>query len=342
MRLSVLMPFRNAASTLPEALESIAAALSQRGSDSWELVAVNHASDDESCDQVTTGPFASLPLRLVHASPELSIGGVLELGRSHCKGIYIARMDADDRMHPRRLCEDVAYLDAHPDVSVVACRIEPFTEEDDAPALPRYAAWQNQILSPDEIAKEIWIEQPFCHPATTFRAKALERVGGYRDGNFPEDYDLFMRLHVSGAHLHKRPEVHHHWRQHQGQSTFRDPRYHRDAFARVKAWGLRDFFSLDKRPFVIAGAGREGGRMARALAEIDLKPRWFFDVSEKKIGSVRHGVDVLSYAQLEEKRDACPELFCIGAVGTSGSGAIVRNRLTQTGFIEGESFVLVA
>ena len=39
-----------------------------------------------------------------------------------------------------------------------------------------------------------------------------------------------------------------------------------------------------------------------AQPEIDLKPRWFFDVSEKKIGSVRHGIDVLSYEQLEEKQ----------------------------------------
>ena len=342
MKLSVLMPFRNAASTLPEALTTIMEAMAECGPSSVELVAVDHGSNDQSAQVIEGQSNSAFHVNLIDASSAPSLAEALELGRHHCKGEYIARMDADDRMDPQRLRADISYLDRHQDVSAIACCIAPFADDQEKPALPMYATWQNGILSPEAIATEIWIEQPLCHPATTFRADALSRIGGYRHGDFPEDYDLFMRMHVAGDSLHKRPEIHHHWRQHQGQSTANDPRYHRDAFARVKARGLRDFFSLDVRPFAIAGAGREGGRIARALAEIGLTPRWFFDVSEKKIGSVRYGVGILSYDQLDDTRRQAPDMFCIGAVGTSGSGAIVRNRFRDAGFIECENFVLVA
>ena len=342
MKLSVLMPFRNAAATLPEALSTISKAALQCAPIPIELVAVDHGSTDESKSCFNATIDEGYRTIIVDASRAASLAEALELGRGYCEGKYIARMDADDRMDSQRLRADMDYLDANQSASAVACCIAPFSDQDEKPALPMYAAWQNRILSSADIAAEVWVEQPFCHPATTFRADALDKVGGYRHGNFPEDYDLFMRLYVAGEALHKRPEVHHYWRQHQGQSTHNDPRYHRDAFARVKARGLRDFFSLHERPFAIAGAGREGGRIARALGEIGLKPSWFFDVNKKKIGSVRLGIPVLSYDKLDEIRQDTPNLFCIGAVGTSGSAAILRNRFQMAGLVEGETFVRVA
>jgi len=180
-----------------------------------------------------------------------------------------------------------------------------------------------------------------CNPACTFRARVLASVGGWRDGPFPEDYDLFLRLAARGAVVEKRPEVHHAWRMHAHNSTKVDPRFARDRHAEMKARALRERFTLDARSVFVAGAGKEGGRIGRALLACGIAPARYFDVSKARIGRRRHGAIVDDAAQLERARAEDPASFVIGAVGTSGARGVLREALTRAGYVEGTSFVVV-
>lgn len=332
--ISVVMPVKNAVSTLAEAADSV---LMSRGVE-LELIVVDHGSVDASMRVVPD----SRAVRNVFVSGDKPFADALNAGVAACRADVVARMDADDRMHPDRLRADLAALALEPDLDVVACRVEPFPAEDTSDNMRMYVRWQNAQLTPEDHAREIWIEQPLCHPAATFRRRALEDVGGYRAGDFPEDYDLFLRLVARGGRVRKRPAVHHGWRQHGDMSTRNDPRYSRDALARAKAAALLERFELFQRPVFIAGAGKEGRRIGRALAEHKVAAVRWFDVAADKIGRVRRGAPVVPADTLAVERARHEGVFLIGAVGTSGARGAVRAALHEAGFVEGEDAVVVA
>lgn len=331
------MPARDAGATLARAMRSVRASRDV----ALELVVVDHASTDETRVLAEDAARHDPRVRVIAAPRALGLGGALTLGLADCRAPLVARMDADDVMHPARLAEDVAYLAANPHVDVVACRARLFPARAVGQGMRAYVAWQNAVLTADDHAREVWIEQPVCHPACTFRKRVLEDVGAWRDGPFPEDYDLFLRLARARAVVEKRPAFHHAWRVHANQATRTDPRYARDRHAELKARALRDRFALVERPVFVAGAGKEGGRIGRALIACGVAPARYFDVSPARIGRIRHGAPVDDAAELARAREESPESFVIGAVGTSGARGIVRDALMRAGYVEGASFVVV-
>lgn len=334
---TVLMPARDAGRTVGTSLASVLSSEGVR----LEVLIVDHGSVDDTA--VIAASAARLgSVRILRVAREVPFAEALEEGRRACATPVVARMDADDLMHPRRLARDLELLRQKPHVDVVACRVRPFPLHNLGAGMRMYVAWQNSVLASEDHAREIWIELTVCHPSATFRNDVVTRVGGYRHGDFPEDYDLFLRLLASGAVVEKRPEVDVAWRQSLGSATRMDPRYTRDGLARAKVDAMVKRFSLRERPVFIAGAGKEGGRIARALSSWDVAPARFFDVSPKRIGRLRYGAPVVDSRLLEGERRAHPGAFCIGAVGTSGAREIVRGALVAAGFHEGEDAVVVA
>ncbi len=260
----------------------------------------------------------------------------LEQGRALCRAPFIARMDADDVMHPLRLAEDVGLLRSSPALAGVSSRVKVLPK---ASTLMRgYVGWQNSILTTSEHFKERWIEQPLCNPATTWRADVVEAAGGWRHQPWPEDYDLFLRLMSRGCDVIKRPVIRHAWRQHFGQLTrTTKARKSRDALAACKVHHLVPSFSLSTKEVLVLGAGKEGRRISRALRAVGVNVAAFVDVDVKKIGRQVHGVTVMA-----ELPVAGGDRFVVGAVGTSGARGPVRGLLHDRGYVEGADAVVVA
>ena len=107
-------------------------------------------------------------------------------------------------------------------------------------------------------AREVFVESPVCHPTFAMRTAVLRQLGGYREGPFPEDYDLVLRIHRAGLGIRKLPFVGLSWRHADGRLTFRDPRYSVDAFRELKITHLLPILGLETRPIVLWGAGRDG------------------------------------------------------------------------------------
>lgn len=185
----------------------------------------------------------------------------LELGRRHARGEWIARMDADDRCPPSRLSEQLAHAEAT-GAQVVPCQVRPF------PAGRRaFAAWQNSLLSHQQMAQERFVEVPWFHATAIFRPDALARVGGWRSGDFLEDYDLVFRLFAAGVRQEKLPAVRYRWRIHPGQITARWPL---DKVREQKA----SWLDLPGDAYV-AGTGRSLQQWAALLAlpAVEFDPR---------------------------------------------------------------------
>lgn len=107
------LPFYNSASTLSSALRSV---LCQTFTD-WELILINDGSDD-------AGPDIARSI----TDPRVTfIDGAMNLGLIHrlnqitelARGEYLARMDADDLMHPERLARQMEVLRSRPEVDLV-------------------------------------------------------------------------------------------------------------------------------------------------------------------------------------------------------------------------------
>ena len=121
---SVLLPFHNAATTLGECLDSIQA---QTLGD-FELLAVDDWSSDSSNALVHQRAIGDRRVRLLR-NPGRGLVDALNFGLSAARAPLIARMDADDRMRPRRLALQCHYLRQHPQVVVVGAQVRLFPSQ---------------------------------------------------------------------------------------------------------------------------------------------------------------------------------------------------------------------
>ena len=118
--LTIGLPVRNTAPFLEDALRSI---LAQTFSD-WELVAVDDGSADDSAGILQR--LKDPRVRVAVDGRHRGLGARLNQIISLAAGKYIARMDADDLMHPERLARQIEFLGQHPDVDVAGCGLISF------------------------------------------------------------------------------------------------------------------------------------------------------------------------------------------------------------------------
>jgi glycosyltransferase involved in cell wall biosynthesis len=331
-RVAVLMPVYNGEATIEAATRSV---LEQTFSD-WSLIVVDDGSTDDSIAQLTSVAGSETRIRVLRQE-HLGLVSALNLGLSQVGGAvdYVARMDCDDVMHPVRLDRQVRMLDTHSELTLVSCKVR--IEPEDS-GLSAYVDWLNGLETPQDIARNLFVESPVCHPTVMCRAAALRHIGGYRDRGWPEDYDLWLRFAEAGALMAQVPQILHTWCDSKSRLTRTDPRYSAANFTRLKAHFLARRWSRGR----IWGAGRDGKRLARALEAEGMTIDAFIDIDPRKIGGVRRGtVPVIGPADLHRLHAEAP-LPIITAVGIPSARQIIRGELKAMGMAEGTDFVCAA
>ena len=265
--ISVLLPFYNAADTLPAALDSV---LAQQGP-TFEVLAIDDGSDDNSADIVHDIAARDPRLRLIR-SDGAGIASALMAGLQKTRAAYIARMDSDDLCLPNRFARQFDMLKKDESLGAVGVQVEAFPRQAVGEGLKQYVEWQNALITPQDHLLDLFVEAPLCHPSVMMRRSALLTVGGYRSGNFPEDYDLWLRLVEKGFRLAKVPHPLFRWRQRPGRMTFSDPRFSRSNFRKLKAEYLARRLREEQRDITIWGAGPNGKRLSRARNITAFKP----------------------------------------------------------------------
>lgn len=333
---SVVLPVRNAAATLPAALESLRL---QRDAD-FEVVAVDDGSTDDTPALLAafSGRDARIrPVRIPHGG----IVAALRHGLARSRGRYIARMDADDTCHPRRLALQCAYLDAHPHIGLVGCRVAFGGDRLRHGGYARHVDWINTLLDPADIALGRFRESPLAHPSVMFRAHLPDLHGTYRNGSFPEDYDLWLRWLDAGVAMAKLPDTLLTWNDPPGRLSRTHANYAETGFYALKGLYLSRWLARHNphHPEVwIVGAGRASRRRARPLMEQGIAVRAWIDIDPRKIGNRVNGLPVLGRKDMP----APGRGFLVAYLAGHGAADALAQFLTGAGYMPGRDYMLAS
>jgi glycosyltransferase involved in cell wall biosynthesis len=342
-RVSVLLPVRDAGRTVARALTGVCA---QTLAD-WELIAVDDGSIDETRRILEAAAKADPRIRIV-VRPREGIVAALNAGLELAKGNFVARMDADDEVHPERLAEQVAFLDApaNHDVGVAGCLVEHGGDPSVTAGYALHVAWLNSLVTADEIALNRFVESPLAHPSVMFRRELVEFHGGYRDGPFPEDYELWLRWLDAGVRMAKVPRVLLRWNDPPERASRTDPRYSPEAFFATKApwiarWLRRHGLGTgDTRSLLVWGAGRPTRKRAERLAAEGVSIAGYVDIDPRKATTAIGGTG--KPVLLADELPPPSEAFVLGYVSSRGARALVRAALIGRGYTEGRDFLMCA
>ena len=332
--ISILLPFRDAGPWLDECLDSIQA----QSFRDFELLAVDDHSRDGSAARVRRrrdGRFRLLRPR------GRGLVAALNTGLAAARAPLVARMDADDRMHPERLQRQYHALMRDPTLMLVAGRARAFPDALVRDGMRAYLAWQDGLHTPREIARELFVEAPFAHPSVCFRRALVQRVGPYRAGPFPEDYDLWLRAQAAGLRMARLPHTLIDWRESPGRVSRTAAHCSREAFDRLRARYLARWLRRHlptARPLVVWGAGRRTRQRVRHLQQRGWTPQAWIDIDPRKIGNRIEGQPVYPPKWLVSAR---PRPFVLVYVAVHGARELIEAELAGMGYDKGRDFLSV-
>lgn len=326
---SVILPVRDGGVYLVEAVASI---LNQSLRE-IELLVVDDHSEDEAIDGLG---IDDTRLHLLE-NPGRGVAQAFNHGLRHASGRFIARMDADDISLETRLETQLGFIQSHPDIDICGACVEIFAKHDLAGGNQRYQEWLNSCRSPQRIHRELFIESPVPNPTALFRREAIERLGGYRDPDWPEDYDLYLRADAAGMQMAKPEEVLLRWREHGQRLTRTDSRYAIERFQAAKAHFLVTR-RLAGQPLVIWGAGPSGRLMHDLLQAEGAEVRGFVEIHPRRIGRQKRNLPVWPMEQVLHLEQE----FVLVAVGAAGARAKIRAWMNDRERVEGRDYLFVA
>jgi len=333
----VVFPAFNAAETLPETLRS----LTGQTLPDWELAAVDDGSTDGTWDILATAAARDPRIRPLRHPRNRGIVAALDTALAAVAAPLVARLDADDTCLPERLARQVDFLDAHPEIGLVGCRVAFGGDRESQAGYAAHVDWINTLTEAEDIRLNRFVESPFAHPSVMFRRELVDRFGGYRDGPFPEDYELWLRWLDAGVPMAKVPETLVVWNDPPGRLSRTDSRYSLRAFYETKAQYLARWLARHN-PFhpdiVLWGAGRKTRKRAEFLVEHGVRITHYVDIDPRKIGPCIHGRPVLGPGQVPPPETA----FVVSYVGSRGARDDIRQRLAARGYREGRHFILGA
>ncbi len=331
---SVLLPVRNAAATLARAVDSVRRQTLQ----DWELVVVDDGSTDGTRAWLQDAARADARLRLVNPAAR-GLVPALNSGLAAARGMFVARMDADDECHPERLAAQVEFLVTHPGTGLVSCLVDYGGDRAAHAGYALHVDWLNSLVTPEQIALNRFIESPFAHPSVMFRRELAAGHDAYRDGDFPEDYELWLRWLESGVVMAKVPRALLVWHDTPGRLSRTDPRYAPEAFFRLKAAYLARHLRRAGRSEVwVWGAGRPTRRRAAHLLAHGVRIAGYIDVDDRKTGRQVGGVPVIAPGALPSPGN----ILVLGYVASRGARELIRGELVRRGYVEGGDFLMCA
>ena len=217
-KVSVIMAVYNGARYLRQAIDSITV----QTFEDFEFVIINDASADDtakilaSCDDP----------RIIVLENETNLGLAASLNRGlhAARAEYIARQDADDVSHRERLANQVAFLDALPQVGVVGTTTEWIDREGST-----IRVWRQPMDNPG-IQETLLRYCCLIHGSTMYRRQAIHELRGYDEGmRTAQDYDLWLRM-AERWDMASLPQVLYRYRWHPNMaSARRGPQQERNA-----------------------------------------------------------------------------------------------------------------
>jgi len=180
-QISVILPVYNAEKYISKAIDSILAQTYQN----FELIVIDDGSTDNSLNIIKKYETDS-KVKIINQENKGLIF-TLNKGIALAKGLYIARMDADDISHPERFEKQLRLFKENLNLGVCSTSTENFGAESGV-----------VIRTPknDFLKAELLFLPPFAHPATMIKRAVLIENNIYYREEFKhcEDFDLWSQL----------------------------------------------------------------------------------------------------------------------------------------------------
>lgn len=196
-KVSVIMGVYNCEKTISVAIESIIA----QTYTNWELIICDDCSTDKSVEIIQKYKDLDKRIVLIRNAINSKLAKSLNNCLAIAKGEYIARMDADDISLPKRLEEQITFLDSHQEFQVISCKSVVLDENG-----------EREIIGKEgEPHKECMLfGVPFVHPTIMMRKSAYDAVGGYTvlpRTQRGQDLDLWFKFFSLGYRGYILPKV---------------------------------------------------------------------------------------------------------------------------------------
>ncbi|MDL2336230.1 MAG: glycosyltransferase family 2 protein [Pseudomonadota bacterium] len=288
-RVSVLMPVFNTAQFLTQSIESV---LTQSFSD-FEFVIADDGSTDGSLSILREYADRDQRVRVLPLSHG-GIGAARNAAYAVMQGELIVVMDSDDVMMPGRIAAQVAYLDAHPEMSAVGSQW----------------LYVNTDLTPihidchptdPEVTRTLTFAYQSLHnPTVCLRRKAIETGGGFDSKYLAlDDAGFYARLAVANQGMASLPNVFFKWRCNVNSVTHS---HAREQTAAADAVRRTAFAELSQN------SPAEAGRIAQRILETFPAGTWFEEKVRSLIGSASRDYLLAALPRAQGDLDALKRL----------------------------------
>ena len=176
-------------------------------------------------------------------------------------------------------------------------------------------------------------------PSVLFRKKLIKKFGSYREGDHPEDFELWLRWLSEGVHMGKIPQKLLWWRDHPDRTSRISKRYDRAAFHRIKAQYLKVWLKkenpLGDLKLFAWGAGRVARKLISEITGNGISIDALIDLDPKKIGKDFQGIPILSPLTITSRKNC----FLLVLVGSRGAREEIIKFLEARNFVIGKDFI---
>ena len=189
-KVSIIIPTHNRGDYIGDALQSI---IAQTLPD-WEAIVVDDGSTDDT--EVIVKSYTNSRIRYIYQENK-GVAAARNAGLKTTWGSYIAFLDSDDLFLPNKLELQVNFLEAQPDLGLVAGGFIGIDRE------KRVVNEVHPWLSSATFELSDWIDGcPFIVNAVLIRREWLERVDFFDENmRYVEDWDLWLRLSLAGCRM---------------------------------------------------------------------------------------------------------------------------------------------
>lgn len=184
---TIAIPFYNAEKFLAQAIDSV---LWQTYTD-WKLILLDDGSTDNSLAIAKTYAQSDSRITVISDGQNKNLGYRLNQIPTLVDTEYLARMDADDIMHPKRIEKQINILINHPEINVLGTNAYTINEKDEVVG-KRYE---------DNQSKEIINVEGFIHPTIMARTEWFAKNPYDVEAVRIEDVELWYRTHKTSRFM---------------------------------------------------------------------------------------------------------------------------------------------
>lgn len=180
--ITIGVPFYNADKFLEYTILSM---LSQTYKN-WELILVDDGSSDSSLKIANYYAQKNSRIRVISDGENKKLPARLNQLISESKGDYIARMDADDIMHPERLEKQIGFLQKNQQYDLVSSGLISINNQNEVKGFRCVSQLYDEFSSPN-------LSYPIVHPSVMARKSWYERNQYSLAYPRAEDFELWTR-----------------------------------------------------------------------------------------------------------------------------------------------------